>query len=192
MVTPELVISYWLDEVGPTGWYAGGADLDAQVRALFEDTWHAAQEGALGLWLTSPAGSLAYLILTDQMPRNMFRDTGNAFASDASALAAAKGAIARGWDMHIPEPERQFFYMPLEHSEHLNDQDRCVRLMCTRLPETGAGFVPHACAHRNIIRKFGRFPTRNAALGRASTDAEVAWLKGGGYAAEVRAVDMAT
>ncbi|MDB2369111.1 DUF924 domain-containing protein [Octadecabacter sp.] len=189
MVTPSEVITYWVDEVGPKGWYAGGDELDVQVRARFEAAWYDAQDGAYGLWLTSPHDALAYLILTDQFPRNMFRDTATAFASDASARAAAKGAIDRQWDLRMPEPERQFFYLPLMHSENLVDQDRCVRLMCARLVDTGADNLRHACAHRNVIRRFGRFPTRNKALGRVPTAAEGAWLVDGGYALALREVD---
>ena len=94
MVTPENVLAYWLDEVGPAGWYAGGEALDAEVRNRFADGWAAAMEGRFGLWLTYPSGALAYVILMDQFPRNMFRDTPKSFASDAIALAAAKQGVA--------------------------------------------------------------------------------------------------
>jgi uncharacterized protein (DUF924 family) len=119
----------------------------------------------------------------------MFRGLADSFATDKSARAAAKIAIERDWDLRIPEPVRQFFYMPLMHSENLIDQDRCVRLMKTRLPEGGAQNLRHACAHRLIIRQFGRFPFRNVALGRMQTSAETAWLAEGGYGAALRAVD---
>ncbi|MCB1335234.1 MAG: DUF924 domain-containing protein [Roseivivax sp.] len=181
MVTPENVLAYWLDEVGPAGWYAGGEALDAEVRNRFADGWAAAMEGRFGLWLTYPSGALAYVILMDQFPRNMFRDTPKSFASDAIALAAAKQAIHRGWDMKIDEPARQFFYMPLMHSENLCDQDRCVRLMTERMPETGAANLLHAKAHRAVIRQFGRFPYRNTALRRHSTRPEVDYVANGGY-----------
>lgn len=189
MITPEQVLSYWVDEVGPKGWYIGSDELDAQVREKFEETWQNARAGSCGLWLTSPVGTLGYIVLTDQFPRNMFRGEADAFATDKSARAAAKIAIERDWDMRIPEPVRQFFYMPLMHSENLIDQDRCVRLMKTRLPESGADNLRHACAHRFIIRQFGRFPFRNVALGRIQTSAETAWLAEGGYGAALRAVD---
>lgn len=189
MVTPEQVLSYWVDEVGPKGWYNATEELDAQVRENFAETWQEAQGGACGLWLTSPVGTLGYIVLTDQLPRNMFRGHADAFATDKSARAAAKIAIERDWDMRIPEPVRQFFYLPLMHSENLIDQDRCVRLMKTRLPEAGADNLRHACAHRAIIRQFGRFPFRNTALGRTETSAETAWLAEGGYGAVLRAGD---
>ncbi|AKS46255.1 Uncharacterized conserved protein, DUF924 family [Octadecabacter temperatus] len=189
MVTPEQVLSYWVDEVGPKGWYVATDELDAQVRENFLSTWQDAQAGACGLWLTSPVGTLGYIVLTDQFPRNMFRGHEDSFATDKSARAAAKIAIERDWDLRIPEPVRQFFYMPLMHSENLIDQDRCVRLMKTRLPESGADNLRHARAHRLVIRQFGRFPFRNEALGRTPTAAETAWISEGGYGAALRAVD---
>jgi uncharacterized protein (DUF924 family) len=184
----QEVLDFWLEEIGPEGWYAGGAEIDATVRARFEGLWHEAMAGACGPWLTDARGALAYIILTDQFPRNMFRDRAEAFASDPHARAAAKLAVAEGWDMEVPEPERVFFYMPHEHSESLADQDESVALITGRLPETGAGYGVHAEAHREVIRAFGRFPTRNAALGRATTPTEAAWLAAGGYGAVVRAL----
>lgn len=189
MKTAAQVVSYWVEDVGPKGWYSGGADLDAQVRDGFEETWAEARGGACGLWLTSASEALGYIILTDQLPRNMFRDTADAFATDQSARAAAKMVIDREWDMRIDEPVRQFFYMPLMHSENLIDQDRCVRLMLTRLPESGADNLRHARAHREIIRQFGRFPYRNKALGRTTTSAETAWMTEGGYKIALETVD---
>ena len=139
-------------------------------------------------WLTYPSGTLAYIILMDQFPRNMFRNDGRAFVSDRSARAAAKIAVTRNWDMKISEPARSFFYMPLVHSENLIDQDRAVRLMCTRLPEMGASNLLHAKAHREIIRKFGRFPFRNEALDRDTTPQEQAFIDGGGYGAVLQSL----
>ncbi|MBU2993490.1 DUF924 family protein [Octadecabacter sp. 1_MG-2023] len=188
MVTPEQVLSYWLDEVGPRGWYKGGSELDGQVREKFESTWAEAQDGACGLWLTSPIGALGYIILMDQFPRNMFRDQAAAFASDQSARAATKVAIEKDWDMKLPVPARQFFYLPLMHSENLIDQDRAVRLIATRMTDTD-GHLRHARAHRTVIRQFGRFPYRNAALGRKTTKAEGDWLSDGGYMLALREVD---
>lgn len=188
MVTPEEILSYWLDEIGPSGWYNGTDELDAEIREKFLESWRGAMSGACGLWLTYPSGTLAYIILMDQFPRNMFRNDGRAFVSDRSARAAAKIAVTRNWDMKISEPARSFFYMPLVHSENLIDQDRAVRLMCTRLPEMGAGNLLHAKAHREIIRKFGRFPFRNEALDRATTPQEQAFMDGGGYGAVLQSL----
>ncbi len=187
MTTPEDVLAFWLDEVGPEGWYQGSDELDQTIRDRFEGAWNEAKAGALGLWLTYPSGTLAYIILTDQFSRNLFRDSGTAFSTDRSARAAAKAAISRRWDMRIAEPARQFFYMPLEHSENLCDQDRAVRLMKTRLPET-PGMLLHAKAHREIIRSFGRFPFRNKALGRQTTETEAEFIEHGAYGAIVRAL----
>jgi len=181
MGTPQEILEFWIDEVGPKGWYSGGDALDALCREKFEATWNRAMEGANALWLTYPSGTLAYLILMDQLPRNMFRGTGKAFSSDRYALAAAKVAISRGWDMRIDEPARQFFYLPLMHSENLCDQERAVRLIMTRMPETGAPNLEHARAHREVIRKYGRFPTRNDALVRKTTAPEAAYVDGNGY-----------
>ena len=183
METPETVLTYWLDEVGPEGWYSGAPELDAAVKARFLGTWQRVMDGHCGLWLTSPSGTLAYIIVADQFSRNMFRGTAQAFASDPNARAAAKIALSRDWDLKISEPARQFFYMPLEHSENLIDQDRAMRLFAARMPLTGADNLLHARVHRQIIRKFGRFPFRNAALGRQSTAAEREWLEAGGYGA---------
>ena len=137
MVAPEDVLSFWLDEIGEAGWYNPTEELDQKIRDKFGDAWQSAREGAYALWLTYPSGTLAYIILMDQFPRNMFRGEGKAFATDKHAAAAAKVAIHRKWDMRIDEPARQFFYLPLMHSENLCDQDRCVRLMCERMPEGG-------------------------------------------------------
>lgn len=186
MTGPQEILEFWLDEVGPKGWYDSSDALDAQIRDRFLETWQAACEGRFSLWLTYPSGALAYIILTDQLSRNMFRGEGQAFATDRAALAAAKSAIERGWDMRIDEPARQFFYMPLMHSENLCDQDRCVRLMCERMPETGESNLLHARVHREVIRQFGRFPYRNAALDRSTTTAEAAFMDKGGYGAILR------
>ncbi|MCA0044610.1 DUF924 family protein [Celeribacter litoreus] len=180
--TPEDILAFWLDGLTPADWYKADADLDQRIRDEFLPTWEKAQEGAYSLWLTYPSGALAYIILTDQMPRNMFRGDACAFAMDNAARAAAKAAIDKGWDLRIDSPARQFFYLPLMHSESLMDQERCVRLMCERL-EGGESNLLHAKAHREVIRLFGRFPYRNEALSRSTTAPEAAFLSGGGYAA---------
>lgn len=186
MTGPQEILEFWLDEIGPKGWYDSSDALDATIRDKFVESWQSACEGTYSLWLTYPSGALAYIILMDQFPRNMFRDSGKAFASDRIALAAAKSAVDRGWDLRIDEPARQFFYMPLMHSENLCDQDRCVRLICERMPQAGASNLLHARAHREVIRRFGRFPYRNAVLGRSDTPAEKAFMAAGGYGAVVR------
>jgi uncharacterized protein (DUF924 family) len=191
MVSPDDVLRFWLDETGPKGWYEASDTLDQAIRERFGTAWENARAGAYGLWLTYPSGTLAYVILTDQLPRNMFRGAARAFATDRAALTAAKVAINRGWDMRIDEPARQFFYLPLMHSENLCDQERCVRLICERMPEHGPSNLLHARAHREVIRRYGRFPYRNAALGRPSTAPERAFEEKGGYGALVREVKQA-
>jgi uncharacterized protein (DUF924 family) len=183
------VLDFWLKEVGPDGWYAGGEALDARIRERFHNLWQAGRSGALSDWSCAPESSLALVIVLDQFPRNMFRGDRNAFATDAQALAVAKSAILRDHDRRIDLPQRQFFYMPLLHSEAIADQEKGVRLM---LLNFGPGrMLDQARAHRLVIRRFGRFPYRNAALGRRTTAQEEAFLAAGGYRAAVAEVASA-
>lgn len=182
MTTPQEVLAFWLDEVGPDGWYKQSDAVDAACTTRFLSAWEALMEGNHALWLTYPNGALAYVILADQLPRNMFRNEARAFASDPVARAAAKQALHRGWDLRIDAPARQFFYLPLVHSENLCDQDRAVRLLKDRLAEQPDNLL-HARVHREVIRRFGRFPYRNTALGRTDTAAERAFADEGGYGA---------
>ena len=187
MADPVEVLDFWLGEVGPEGWYAGGAGLDAQCRDRFGDLWQAAREGGLDHWCEGCAGSLAFVILTDQLPRNIHRDTALAFATDALALAAARKAVAACWDIQAPEPDRQFFYLPFEHSEDAADQALAVDYLTHRMA-SDPEMALHARAHQQVIARFGHFPTRNAALGRISTPEEELYLAKGGYGAVVRAL----
>ncbi|MGB3406018.1 MAG: DUF924 family protein [Jannaschia sp.] len=182
---PEEVLDFWLKDCGPDVWYAGGDALDARIRDRFEGLWGLARDGGLSAWEEGPRASLALLILTDQFPRNMFRGTATAFATDALARRVAVQAIGRDDDLRTPEPERQFFYLPLEHSEALDDQDRAIDLIGERMdaPET----LLHARVHREVIRRFGRFPFRNEALGRRNTAEEDRFLSEGGYGMVLRA-----
>lgn len=186
LASPEEVLQFWLDECSPQDWYKQDDALDQKIRDRFLDTWKEAKAGKFSMWLTYASGALAYIILTDQFPRNMFRADGTAFSTDRAAVAAAKSAIEKGWDMRINEPARQFFYLPLMHSENSCDQDRCVRLMCDRMPLHGQSNLLHARAHREVIREFGRFPYRNEALGRKSSPQEAAYIAAGGYAHTLR------
>lgn len=185
MADPIEVLDYWLGDVGPDGWYSAGDALDADIHHRFHDIWVAARDGGLNHWVDGTVATLAYLILCDQMARNMHRGQADAFATDARALAAARTAIANGWDVNAPEPERQFFYMPFMHSEDLTDQTQCIALFQQNMPETGAGQVIHARAHHAIISRFGRFPFRNAVLARINTPAEDKFLADGAYGAVV-------
>ena len=191
MSEPEAIIEFWLHEVGEGGWYTAVDEVDAEIRARFQPAWEAAERGERDFWLNGPRGSLAYMILTDQFPRNMFRGDPRSFATDARARAGARVAIDHGWDMAIPEPQRVFFYMPFEHSEDMADQDRSIDLMTRKMPEHGAEFGLHARAHAEVIRRYGRFPFRNAALGRQSTPEEVTFLEKGGYGAIVEDLKQA-
>lgn len=184
MSDPVMVLDYWLGEIGPEGWYAAGDALDEDIRNRWCDLWTAARDRGLDHWADGTVGSLALIILADQFPRNMFRGTAAAFATDPLAREIARKALAEGWDMNAPEPERQFFYMPFEHSEEPEDQALAVQLMADRMPAHPDSLL-HARAHQAIITRFGRFPFRNAALGRESTEAEQAFLASGGYASMV-------
>ena len=185
MSDPIEILDYWLGAVGPAGWYAGGDDLDGEITALFLPIWTAAHAGHLVHWVDGATGTLAYLIICDQFSRNMHRGSALAFATDAQASAAARKAIDQGWDMDAPEPERQFFYMPFEHSEDRADQDLAVSLMAERM-QGHPDLTLHARAHREIIARFGRFPARNQALGRDNTAAEQAFIDAGGYGMVLR------
>lgn len=180
------VLDFWLQRLTPADWYVANPAIDAEIIRQFADLWAKAQAGGLIHWGDTDQGALAYLIVTDQFPRNMFRGAARAFATDAAARQMARGAIARGRDLAIPEPQRVFFYMPFEHSEDLADQDWSVALMEARLTDTDGGYATHARAHREVIRRYGRFPFRNAALDRTSTIAEQAFLDAGGYAGIVK------
>lgn len=184
----QHILDFWIDETGPDKWYGTDSALDDAIRDRFEQTWTRAQRVGSTGWDPTPANTLAAIILFDQFPRNMFRQDRRAFASDTLARAKAKHAIDMGWDRRIDGPARQFFYLPLMHSESLADQDRCVRLFKDRMPEAADNMI-HARAHREVIRLFGRFPHRNGDLGRGSTPAEQAFLSNeGGYRAVVEAL----
>jgi uncharacterized protein (DUF924 family) len=172
------ILEFW-NGIGPAGWYRADDAVDETIRSRFGGPWEAARQGGFGSWASEPASCLALAILLDQFPRNMFRGDARSFATDARARELSTWAIARGCDLRIEGPERQFFYTPLMHSEVLTIQDRSVRLYLMRF---GRGeLLRHARAHREIIRRFGRFPYRNAVLGRTSTPEEVAFLEAGGY-----------
>jgi uncharacterized protein (DUF924 family) len=172
------VVSFW-HETGPDRWFKKDAAFDKEIHERFFDTYEAAAAGKLSHWEQSAQGALALLILLDQFPRNMFRGNARAFATDPIARAVAAGAIVRGFDSQVPKELRSFFYLPFEHSEDLADQDRCIAL------NKAAGDLENlkwAEIHADIIRRFGRFPHRNAALGRATTPEEQAFLDDGGFA----------
>ncbi len=177
VASPDDVVAFW-QAAGPKTWYRKDASFDAEILARFLATYEAAAANNLSAWENTATGALALLIVLDQFPRNMFRGSARAFAADALARAAADRAIARGFDQEIEPPLRTFFYLPFEHSENLADQERCVTLARA----TGdADTLKWAQLHADIIRRFGRFPHRNAVLGRTTTPEEQVFLDAGGF-----------
>lgn len=172
------VLDFWL-EAGPAKWYAKDDGFDEAIRDQFGQTWRAANDDHLPDWARDADGALALVILLDQFPRNMFREDPRAFDTDTKALEITGVCLAHGWDRDIAEPQRQFIYMPFMHSENMDHQNTCVELMETRM--TQGNNALHARVHREIIARFGRFPYRNAALGRTMTPEEQAFIDDGGY-----------
>jgi uncharacterized protein (DUF924 family) len=168
----EELHEFWFKR-DPRDWFAKNPDFDAEIRARFGALWEHAAAGGLDSWKNAARSCLALVILLDQFPRNMFRGSARAFASDRLALEAARHAVASGYDRSVPPEERTFFYLPFEHSESLADQLRSCELMGSLGPQAERW----ALAHRRIIERFGRFPHRNAILGRASTPEEVEFLE---------------
>jgi uncharacterized protein (DUF924 family) len=158
-------------------WFAKEPAFDRDFRERFLATHNAAAGGGLAGWLSSAEGALALAILLDQFPRNAFRGTPQMYATDESARAVADAAIGAGHDRAVDDEMALFFYLPFAHSEHLADQERAVAL-AARLPEPSPS---HSRRHRDIVRRFGRFPHRNPILGRAMTAAEQRYLDEGGY-----------
>lgn len=175
-VQPSDILDFWFREVPAERWFQADPAFDSEVRARFEGVWTAACDGALSSWEEAGKGALALVIVLDQFPRNMFRGTAEAFASDGEALSVAKRAIARGFDREASDTERPFFYLPLMHSEALADQELCVSLTRERLGEAHYSY-PFAIRHRDVIRRFGRFPARNQALHRESRQQEKTYLQ---------------
>jgi uncharacterized protein (DUF924 family) len=173
---PATVLAFWR-EAGPERWFAKDDGFDADIRDKFMATYEAAAAGKLNHWEATPEGALALVIVLDQFPRNMFRGTARCFAADAHARSAANTALKRGYDQDVPEAERGFFFLPFMHSEDITDQLRCAQLY----REAGDPDLKYAEEHLDIIRRFGRFPHRNALLGRATTPDEQAFLESGGF-----------
>jgi uncharacterized protein (DUF924 family) len=177
MTTPSDVLTFWR-EAGPDRWYDRDEVFDAAIRTRFLSTYEAAAAGELSHWETTADGALALVIVLDQFPRNMFRNDPRAYATDPLARAVADRAIARGLDQQADTGERSFFYLPFEHSEQIADQARCIAL---HRALGDADSLKWAELHADIIARFGRFPHRNAVLGRATTSEEQAFLDGDGF-----------
>ena len=171
------VLDFWFDRSSKAHWFEPNAAFDRAVAARLGDLHRRAAGGDLEAWQSSAEGCLALCILLDQTPRQLFRGEGRAFATDDQALEVAELALAEGFDRALPAEHRVFLYLPLMHSERVADQERCVALFAA---EELRDKLCHAVEHADIIRRFGRFPHRNAALGRPSTAAEDAYLRDGG------------
>ena len=179
MMTADDVLSFWFEEAGPKTWYKKSDAFDALIRQRFEETVLSLATDVAG-WDETPNSLLALIIVLDQFPRNIYRETTAAFAFDGRALGHAKTMTDKGWDLKIDQSRRAFAYMPFMHAEEIMAQNECVRLMDMRLDNENN--LHHAKEHRKVIERFGRFPHRNAILGRESTAEEIAFLKSGGYA----------
>jgi uncharacterized protein (DUF924 family) len=175
---PEDVLAFWRG-AGPDKWFKKDAAFDAEIVQRFHSLWEVAAAGELAAWEATPDSALALVLVLDQFPRNMFRGSGRTYETDALARAVADRAIARGFDRQVPYDERQFFYLPFEHSENLADQERCLDLARAHGDDE---FTKYAELHADIIRRFGRFPHRNAILARATSPEERAFLDEGGFA----------
>ena len=168
----RAILEFWFHgDAERKEWFRKDDAFDAEIRAKFLGLYEEAERGGLASWLESPADCLALIILMDQFPRNMFRGSARTFATDPRALAAARHAVDAGYDKRVGEIARTFFYLPFEHSENLADQERALQLF------EGQANLEWARKHWEIIRRFGRFPHRNAVLGRQSTPAEIEFLK---------------
>lgn len=174
---PEEIILFWKD-AGEDNWFKSDPAFDEQIRARFLETYEGGMRGELEHWERSAYGALALVLLFDQFPRNMFRGTPRAFEADKKAKQVADRAIAEARDKAVDPALHTFFYLPYMHSEALSDQERCVALMQQSGKQEN---INYAEIHRDAIARFGRFPHRNAILGRQSTPEEIAYLEGGGF-----------
>ena len=171
--TLEEVLAFWFAPGREAEWFAGSEAFDAAVRAALGPLQQAAAAGELDAWAETPRGSLVLVILLDQVPRQLYRGQAAAFACDAAARRIAAAAVERGFDRQLETAERFFLYLPFEHSEELGHQHVAVSLIGALGREEWTGYAER---HREIIERFGRFPHRNAALGRSTTEAEAAFL----------------
>lgn len=167
------VLNFWFSEIQPRQWFVKDQAFDRDISDRFSGTHRRAKAGDLDAWCDHGEGALALVIVLDQFSRNMFRNTPDSFATDAQALAIAKRAIDAGFDQHFDEKQRQFLYLPFEHSEDLQDQERSIALFGALGNSDLQGWAEK---HKIIIERFGRFPHRNAVLGRDSSAEEEDFL----------------
>jgi uncharacterized protein (DUF924 family) len=173
MITPHEILDFWYNPPMSVHWFASKPAIDAEILARYGALWERAAAGELAAWHDSAEGCLALCIVLDQFPLNMFRGQARSFSTEQQAVAVTKHAVSQGFDALLPKERVMFLYMPLMHSEHMYDQDESVHLFEAAGLEFNARFAQH---HREIVRQFGRFPHRNAALGRVSTADEIAYL----------------
>jgi len=172
--TIDKLLHFWFEILTPKDWYRPSERVDADIERRFRDTYDALKDGVPEGWLSTPRGVLAAILVLDQLPRNLFRGSRQAFATDAQALALAKRALAEGMDERLPPKRRAFLYLPFQHSEEAADQARSVGLfMALGNPVN----LDYAIRHQDVVKRFGRFPHRNKVLGRESTPEEEAFLK---------------
>ncbi|MBK6744105.1 MAG: DUF924 domain-containing protein [Hydrogenophilales bacterium] len=167
------LLDFWHSPAMRPAWFNSTPEIDQELRQRFEGLWRRAKAGELDDWAATPDGALALVIILDQLPLNMYRGRPEAFSTEARAIAVAKQALAQGHDAHIAKDRLQFLYMPLMHSEDLADQDLCVALFSQAGLADNLRFAEH---HRDIVRRFGRFPHRNTILGRPSRPEEIDYL----------------
>lgn len=173
MPTPTDILEFWYSDDMRAKWFASTPQLDASIKSRFESVWEAALRGELDDWRNSADGCLALVIILDQFPLNMFRGMAKSFASEAKSRDVARHAIEQGFDKQIDPCHLAFLYMPFMHSEDLADQDLSVALFEVAGLANNLRFAQH---HREIVRRFGRFPHRNAILGREGTAEELIYL----------------
>ena len=167
------IIDFWFAEATRKLWFHSTPEFDARLRESYLETWDQARRGDLDHWRDSADGCLALVILLDQFPLNMFRGQADSFATEAQSREVARHALAQGFDRDMPAEHKAFLYMPFMHSEQLKDQQLALRLFDQPGLESNLRFARH---HHDIVARFGRFPHRNAALGRDSTPAEIEYL----------------
>ena len=172
-LAPSDIIGFWFGEPMCRHWFRATNDLDRKIRERFEGLWRQAADRGLAEWQQTAEGCLALAIVLDQFPLNMYRGDARSYATEARSIEIALKAVDRGFDCQLPVEQRAFLYMPLMHSENLAHQDASVRLFEQAGLVSNARFARH---HRELIRRFGRFPHRNETLGRDSTPEELAYL----------------
>lgn len=172
-IKPEEIIDYWFSDRIKSQWFSSTPELDREILEKYETLWEKAAKGELDEWDKSPTGSLALVIVLDQLPLNMFRNQAKSFSTEKKALEISRNAIKNKLDQKIERDKLSFLYMPFMHSEDIDNQDMSVKLYREKSLVNNIKFAEH---HRDIIRKYGRFPHRNKLLTRESTEEELAYL----------------